>query len=83
MWTLRGHNCQPRLLSSAKFSVIIEEVTKIFHDKTKFKQYVSVNPALQRILEGKLQHKEGMYTNEKTKILTISQQNQKERITYT
>ena len=34
------------------------EKNKIFHDKTKFKQYLSTNPALQKTLEGKLQHKE-------------------------
>jgi hypothetical protein len=31
---------------------------KIFQDKTKLKQYISTNPALQRILEGKFQHKD-------------------------
>jgi hypothetical protein len=44
-------------------------------------QAVSTNPALQRILEGKLQHKEGTYT--KDKILSISKQSQKERTTNT
>jgi hypothetical protein len=41
--------------------------TKAFHDKTKFTQYSSTNPALQRIIKGKLQHKEGNYTIEKVK----------------
>lgn len=44
--------------------------------KTKFKQYllcVSINLSLQKILEGKLQHKEGTYTKRKDKILSISQ----------
>jgi hypothetical protein len=31
----------------------------------KFIQYLSTNPALQRIIDGKLQHKEGNYTLEK------------------
>jgi hypothetical protein len=35
-----------------------EGETKIFHDKTKFK-HLSTNPALQGIIVGKLQHKEG------------------------
>jgi hypothetical protein len=35
---------------------------KIFHDKTKFTQYLSTNPALQRIIDGKHQHKEENYT---------------------
>jgi hypothetical protein len=32
--------------------------TKAFYDKSKFTQYFSTNPALQRIIDGKLQHKE-------------------------
>ena len=28
---------------------------KIFHDKSRFKQYLSINPALQEIIEGKPQ----------------------------
>jgi hypothetical protein len=41
--------------------------TKIFQDKTKFTQYLSTNPALQRIIGGKYQHKEGNYTPEKAR----------------
>jgi hypothetical protein len=52
--TLRKHKCQPRLLYPAKFSITIDGETKIFHDKTKFTQYLSTNPALQRIIDGKL-----------------------------
>jgi hypothetical protein len=33
--------------------------TKIFHDKNKFTQYLSTNPALQMIIKGKLQYKKG------------------------
>jgi hypothetical protein len=51
--TLREHKCQPRLLYSAKLSITIGRKTKIFHDKTKFTQYISTNPALQRIIDGK------------------------------
>jgi hypothetical protein len=36
----------------------------LVHDKNKFIQYLSTNPALQRIIDGKLQHKEGNYTLE-------------------
>jgi hypothetical protein len=39
--TLREHKCQPRLLDPAKLSIIIDGETKIFHDKTKFTQYLS------------------------------------------
>jgi hypothetical protein len=48
-----------------KLSITIDGETKIFHDKTKFKQHLSTNPTLQRIIKGKLQHKEGNYTQEK------------------
>jgi hypothetical protein len=56
--TLREHKCQPRLLYPAKLSITIDEENKIFHDKTKFTQYLSINTALQRIIDGKHQHKE-------------------------
>jgi hypothetical protein len=41
--------------------------TKVFHDKTKFTQYLSTNLALQRKIKGKIQHKEGNYTLEKAR----------------
>jgi hypothetical protein len=40
---------------------------KAFQDKTKFKQYLSTNPTLQKVLEGKLQPKEVNYTQENTR----------------
>jgi hypothetical protein len=50
------------------FSITIDGETKIFYDKTKFIQYLSLNPALQRIIDGKKnQHKEGTYTLEKAR----------------
>jgi hypothetical protein len=55
---LREHKCQPRLLYLAKLSITIDGESKIFHDKTKFTQYLFTNPALQRIIDGKHQHKE-------------------------
>jgi hypothetical protein len=54
-----------RLLYLAKLSIAIDGETKIFHDKTKFTQYLSTNTALQRIIDGKYQHKEGNCTLEK------------------
>jgi hypothetical protein len=63
--TLREHKCQSRLLYPAKFSITIEGETKVFHDKTTFTQYFSTNPALQTLIKGKLQHKEGNYTQKK------------------
>jgi hypothetical protein len=67
MQTLREHKCQPRLFYPAKLSINIDEENKIFQEKTKFKEYLSTNLALQRILEGKLQHKEDTCTKEKTR----------------
>jgi hypothetical protein len=63
--TLREHKCQPRLLYPAKPSITIDGETKVFHDKTKFTQYLSKNTALQRIIMGELQHKEGNAVLEK------------------
>jgi hypothetical protein len=42
--------------------MLIDGETKVFHDKTKFTQYLSMNPALQRIITRKHQHKDGNYT---------------------
>jgi hypothetical protein len=64
---LREHKCQPRLLYPAKLSITIDGDSKIFHDKTKFTQYLSTNPALQRIIDGKCQYKEGNYTLEEAR----------------
>jgi hypothetical protein len=33
----------------------------MFHAKSKFKQYLSTDPALQKVVEGKLQPKNGNY----------------------
>jgi hypothetical protein len=65
--TLREHTCQPRLLYPAKLSITIDGETKAFLDKTKFTQYRSMNPALQRIIKEKHQHKDGNYTLEKAR----------------
>jgi hypothetical protein len=46
--TLREHKYQPRLLYQTKLLVTVDGETKIFHDKTKFTHYLSMNPALQR-----------------------------------
>jgi hypothetical protein len=62
MQTLREHKCQPRLLFPGKLSITIDRENKIFQDRTKFKQYLSTNPALRRIISRKRQYKEGKYT---------------------
>jgi hypothetical protein len=58
MQTLRKHKYLPRLLYPAKLSITIDGETKIFHDKTKFTKYLSTNPVLERMIDGKHQHKE-------------------------
>jgi hypothetical protein len=60
--TLREHKCQPRLLYPAKLSITMDGETKIFHDKSKCTQYLSTNPTLQMLIDGKHQHKEKNYT---------------------
>jgi hypothetical protein len=65
--TLREHKCQPRLLYPAKLSNTIDGETKLFHDKTKFTKFISTNPALQKIIMGKHQNKDGNYTLEKAR----------------
>jgi hypothetical protein len=64
---LREQKCQPRLQYPAKLSITIDGETKVFHNKTKFTQYLSTNPAHQKIMKGKLQHKEGNDTLEKSR----------------
>jgi hypothetical protein len=65
--TLREHKCQSWLLYPAKLSINIDGETKIFHDKTKFTQNLSMDPAFQRMIKGKQQHKDGNYTLEKAR----------------
>ena len=65
--TLRKQKCQARLLYPAKLSITIDGETKVFHDKTKFTQYLSTNPVLQRIIKGKHQQKDRNYTLEKAR----------------
>jgi hypothetical protein len=75
---LREHKCQPRLLYPAKQLITIDEETKIFCGKTKFKQYLSTNPVLQRIMVGKTQ---GDNYTRKSKKLFFLQQIKKKRAT--
>ena len=64
--TLRDHGYKPRLLCPAKLPITIDGENKIFHDKAKFKQCLSSDPALQKVLEGKLQPKEATCTDKNT-----------------
>lgn len=52
---LGKHRCQPRLIYPEKLSVIIDGESKLLHDKGKFKDYLSINSAVQKLLEEKLQ----------------------------
>jgi hypothetical protein len=65
--TLSEYKYHPRLIYPAKLSITIDGETKVFHDKTKFTQYLSTNPDLQRIIKGKYQHKDGNYNLEKAR----------------
>jgi hypothetical protein len=51
--TLRVHKSHPMLLYPAKLSITIDGETKVFHDKSKFRHYLSTNPAFQRVITGK------------------------------
>ena len=66
---LREHKCQPRLIYSAKLSITVDREIMVFHDKNKFTQYLSTNPALQRIIKGKLKYKRGKLSLRKRKKL--------------
>ena len=65
--SLREHKCKPKLLNPVNLSITIDGEAKVFHDKNKFTQYLSTNPALQRIMNGKHQQREGNYTQEKAR----------------
>ena len=71
--TLREHKWQPRLLYPAKLSITIDGETKVFHDKTKFTQYLSMNPALQRIIKGKTPTQGGKLHPRKSKKIIFQQ----------
>jgi hypothetical protein len=51
---------------SSNLSITKDEENKILHNKRKFKQYLSINFALQKILGRKLQPKEVNYIQEYT-----------------
>jgi hypothetical protein len=65
--TLREHKCQPRLLYPVNLSIVIHGEMEVFHVKTKYTQYLSTNPLLQRIIKGKFKHMEGNDTLEKAR----------------
>ena len=64
--TLGDHRCKPRLLYPAKLSITINGENKIFLGKIRFKQYVFINPAQEKVLERKPQPKEANCTHKNT-----------------
>ena len=56
---MRNRGLQPRLLYPARLSIKIEDQIKSFADKRSLKEYSSTKPALQEMLKGLLQGKEG------------------------
>ena len=67
-----------------QFSITVDEENEIFHDKIKFKQYLSTNSDLQEVIEGKLHPNEVNYTHEnKGSNLTPAKQQKRETHTRT
>jgi hypothetical protein len=58
---------QTQYIIPSKLSITIDRETNIFHDKTTFTQYLSTNPVLQRIIDGKYQQKKGNYILDKAR----------------
>jgi hypothetical protein len=54
---LNENKFNPRILYPAKLSFRMDGAIKVFHDKKKLKQYVTMKPPLQKILQGIL-HRE-------------------------
>jgi hypothetical protein len=48
---LNENNFNPRILYAAKLSLKIHGAIKVFHDKQKLKQYMTIKPPLQKILQ--------------------------------
>jgi hypothetical protein len=52
---LNENNFNPRILYPEKLSFKIDGAIKIFHNKQKLKQYMTIKPPLQKIVPGILQ----------------------------
>lgn len=64
--TLGDYIYHHRLLYSGKLSSTVYREIKAFQNKSKFKQYLSTNPDLQRTLKWKPQSEEVNHTSEDT-----------------
>jgi hypothetical protein len=50
-WVLNENNFNPRILYPEKLLFKINGETRVFHDKQKLKQYMTIKPPLQKILQ--------------------------------
>jgi hypothetical protein len=63
------NNFSPRILYPAKLSFQVDDRIKVFHNKQKLKQYMTIKLSLQKILQGilhtedesKQNHEDGKY----------------------
>jgi hypothetical protein len=79
METLREHKCQLRLLYPAKLPINMDGETKIFQEKNKIKT-VTIYQLSPTEDPGRKASTQGIYLHQrKDKILSISQQNQKQK----
>jgi hypothetical protein len=67
---LKESSCQPRLVYLAKLSFLIEGKIKTVH-KEKLKEFMTTNPALQKILKGLL------HTEEETRVRQVESRKNK------
>jgi hypothetical protein len=51
-WAVNENNFNPWILYPAKLSFKIDGAIKVFHDKQKLKQYMTIKPPLQKIPQG-------------------------------
>ena len=65
---MRTRGLQPRILYPARLSIKIEGQIKSFPDKTSLKEYSSTKPALQEMLKGLLEGKEGKEKDRGTQV---------------
>jgi phospholipase C len=49
---LNENNFNPRIIYTTKLSFKIDGAIEVFHDKQKLKQYMTMKPPLQKILQG-------------------------------
>ena len=55
-----------KILYPAKPPITIDGESKLFHDKSKRKEYLSITPTLPKVLKRKFQPKDAYHTQENT-----------------